>query len=252
MNLPTTSNIWIIFFISGAFFIYLGINESNQHHKEIELLNTEVLDIAKKSTLNTQISLDETRFLGEKIGEVKDDSRISNDVKIEKMQEIMEQINLSKHQVDILNRNSDNAMDILESKIKIKELVFGFNKWIYIGSTVLGFILVVFGFNKLEINQKYRDKLLRAEHIKMKVYSNICQSCSMNLVDDIDHDGLSNFCSFCYTNGKFNHDLNIDDFKILINDQLVINKFTDKEITKRLKLIDNLRRWVNKLDWKNV
>jgi hypothetical protein len=72
----------------------------------------------------------------------------------------------------------------------------------------------------------------------------------MDLIFDDYFNGESNYCSHCFSNGSFNHPFySLEDFSILVESQLKLKGFNDKQIQKRLKKLKKLNRWVKKFDW---
>lgn len=228
MTLPSTSNIWSISLIGGIFLVVYSFTQISEHTKYLNASST-AYDISVFRSKNQQ----------EKIKRYLDlEKKTSDESELEMLQELYEETQLMYEQAGELIIKSENEIESNKDLLKFYFVVF------FIGS---GFILS--GFKQLIINQTIKDQVLYSDYMKLKVRHIVCQSCGMVLIDDSNFNGESNYCSFCYTDGKFNHDVSLPEFKKIVKQQLIKREYNWYGIWAVLSRLSGLDRWKKKFIW---
>lgn len=246
-NLPSTNNLWLLSFIGGIILIYLGLSKLDENYRleqiayndlKVEYLNLKKdLFLQKRFSENTEIikSLNNANLS-------KDQTALFND-----LSNLNSRLFLKIEENKIL-RDTDKELEKYEEKIN--EFKLKLNNNIGYSIILLGTIFLFIGFFKLRQLQLYRDLILYNDFLNLKVHHENCQSCGIELIDDKNFDKLSDYCSYCYTDGQFNHpDLSLNDFKEIIRQQLKNKKLSRVERFLYLNNISTLKRWRNSFSW---
>ncbi len=275
MNLPTTSNIWTISFICGLLLILLSLTMLFEIRRlwfdqNINLaFHLKTLDEEQntlKSFINNQDSgvniLKETLDKQKKLKSFLEQKHISMSVldsintlrnDIEKLEDDFLEIDKSFKEKRIALKELKNKLELSDKKIyQLKKQIESYEEFqlAYLFLLTIGIVLSIIGYNKLSKNQSIRDSISASEYLNLRIKHLNCQSCYMNLEDDLLFDKQSNYCSFCYSDGNFNHNISLKEFKLLLKKQLKKKNYNWVQIQFRLMKLNDLARWRKKFDWK--
>jgi hypothetical protein len=247
-TIPTTNNLWILSLVSGIILLFFGISGTNdqinytqENSKKLKKLYYEREQISKllPDVKNNQDSISEI---------IKNHSKNAELIEVVKELNRQNTIALKKYKTE--SEDLDKKIDILNLEFEIESEIYEGNE---VENTVIyfiGLILFIIGIIQLMKNQGYRDKLLFSEFMKLKVKHRECQSCAMELEADKNFDGNSNYCSYCFDGRNFSHqNIDLESFKELVKDQLVIKGFSKRKIKRHLSKLNTLLRWKKKFDW---
>lgn len=90
------------------------------------------------------------------------------------------------------------------------------------------------------------------------VHTKFCQSCSMPLSDELlgtESDGSksSDYCQFCYTNGKFTHpNYSLQDMITHLQDQMDDENMPEDIIEAATSRLPTLKRWKKNMSSKTL
>ncbi|WP_109300153.1 zinc ribbon domain-containing protein [Aquimarina sp. AU474] len=249
-GIPSTNNTWIIFVVFGCILIYNLVYKVTDYfslqRNFLESSELTLYEIEKKSKERTLIfnKVDSIKKLNSSFP---NDSLYLN-IKIKLLKETTDELTEHEAKFDSLIQ----SYEVSEVKYKNEKtfLVHDLLGSIFLG--IVGLVLIIFGINKLQKNQTIRDAVLYSDYLKLKVRDPFCQSCGMDLRYDNKFDNNSNYCSFCFDGKKFNHvNIEIQEFRNLIEKQLIIKGFTVKQRKSKLKEVNKLGRWIQKFDWES-
>lgn len=270
MTLPSNNNIWTILFFGGIIMVIYCFTQIKEQtlaladHTTLLKIHTQNLTIQNNrlANYNNEISANidnSDKIIGKynQIEKLVGDSE-NLELNLEKINQLnteIEKLEIIKSQfienedlfeeIDKMQNISNEA--IMKSKAKI-DIYEGYEKGYFI-IILVGSVFCIIGFTGLIFFQKIRDSILFSEYINLKVNYSNCQSCGMDFSYDDAFDKQSNYCSYCYSKGRFNHDISLAEFKLLVKNQLKLNNYNWLEIQFRLQSLSNLVRWKKKFTW---
>lgn len=269
MNIPNlpTDNLYKFLAITGVVLVVLGVlipTPKNQNvtkeqliiNGEIDSLNLEMSILQNENDeLSNYIKNNYSQF-GLKF-ESQDSlivSTIQNNLSDLAASEAAKKIKDQMDKNRQFTRNKQRIIRKIEYKRKaFRNSVDEANSWVVIGSWFIniGIFLSCGGFITWYYKTQRNLDIVLAEQIPITSRNFYCQSCGMNLKYDKMVDVKKDkYCSFCYTDGHFNHDVNLKEFKLLINQRLIDLKINRISRWAFLKGIDDLERWKHKFTWK--
>lgn len=246
-TLPATNNLWILLLIGGLIIAGFGFSKQSEFGSFLEAEDLKSNELTIKLNRITELSNEIER----------------NDKKIDSLESIPEKnetkinsiINSNNSLIEQFNKElsvTKEKVNIHSSEFKIKARIYNKNKYEQFVLIIFGSILFMIGLINIMKSQVYRDKILYAEYLDLKVKQNGCQSCGMDLIYDLNFYNKSNYCSYCFDGSEFrNKEITLSEFQILIKEQMKAKGFKDSEIKNHLKKIGNLVRWRKKFNWDN-
>ncbi|GAA4276295.1 zinc ribbon domain-containing protein [Aquimarina mytili] len=167
-------------------------------------------------------------------------------------------INLLNSKFDKLNKNTKNIQDILGKTYIKSNTISEYYDMVQRTSNssgdtrmlVISGVLMLIGMIGIQKKSNYESQILKNKYDSLKNHHSDCQSCGMKLNHDINFKHDSDYCTYCYNGTSFNHsNVDLEDFKIEVAEQLTKKGFTEKEISSHLKKMNRLLRWRKKFDW---
>jgi len=249
-GLPSSNNFWLLSLIGGILLMFFGVNKIDNNVS----IHTERLNEVKKQFEESETAL-----------KISDSVLKNQELVISILNSKATSLKESDSLIGVLKKytsffeNASNELDERNSNDSVSKLAFEIeilkrSRDNYLGycSIFIGLILFVTGYFHLYKSQVYRDRILFLEYLNLDVKVENCQSCGMSLLDDEKFNKRSNFCSFCFQNDEFIlKDISLNEFKVLIEEQLKKKGFSSMERKSFLKKVNRLDRWKTKFNWGN-
>lgn len=252
MNIPTTNNIWIISLVGGVIMFVYGFSKQQEFSELIdnysaqnELLLYELTSTTKELTELLNILKEESAEIDKQIDNYNGKTDVSNLIET-----LLEYNESQTKEIELKRKSANKKLDLAQIEFDAKVDFYNRNWTLYFSLTMIGLLLAILGVYNLMKNQFYRDKLLYADYLTLKVKYPNCQSCGIKLENDRHFDGKSNFCSYCYSGEEFSiKNISLDDFKLLVREQMTLKGVKESEIRSHLKKMNGLARWSKGFSW---
>ncbi|MCP4551628.1 MAG: hypothetical protein GY834_06220 [Bacteroidetes bacterium] len=269
MNLPSSNNLWTLFLTGGILIMIFSFSELEEIRSKY---NEYIISLEKSKEIKTQLNKSLENYRNQLRLDFKDLIKIHKNIELAdsltkntnsltdtvRINRLLAENNMRKFESNKSKKDlktlyelaeDDESIDKLNSA-KRKQIEFlEENKKDYFFLLILGAALAILGFFKLMVNQRTTDKILIHQYLNSEVKYLKCQSCGMKLEFDDNFDKKSNYCSFCYSNGAFNHELSEKEFKVLIDGKLKEIGFSKVQRLLFLWKVSSLERWQIEFTW---